>query len=296
VTGGLSPNLRGILFMVLATGTFVANDTLLKLATAGLPPFEIIFLRGLAASLWCLPLVIATGNLRRLPEGANGWVLLRNLGELGAVLCWIVALARLPLADITAINQTAPMLLLIGVALLFGERIGALRMVLIAVGFLGALLVAQPSGQGFSPYMLLGFGCAVGSAFRDIAGRKVPAGIPVMVVAYSTLVVVMLGAGLAHLLFEHWQTPEPRHWLLIAGSGLFLVGGQFFLFLSYRTGATGVVAPFLYMFAVWAVISGVVVFNTVPNALAVAGIVLIVGSGAAIALLDERRRRLGVVA
>ncbi len=296
MSAGLSPNIRGIIFMLLATGTFVTNDTLLKLATEGLPPFQILFLRGLAASIWCLPLVIATGNLGRLREAADRWVLVRNLGELGAVLCFIVALTRLPLADLTAINQTAPMLLLIGVALLFGERIGTLRMVLIAAGFLGALLVAQPSGQGFSPFMLLGFGCALGSACRDIAGRKVPAGIPVIVVAYSTLVVVMLGAGVMHLLFEDWVVPGLRETLLLVAAGLFLVGGQFFLFLSYRTGATGAVAPFLYMFAVWAVISGVVVFGTLPNPLAVAGIVLIVGSGASIALLDERRRRLAITA
>ncbi|HHY51509.1 MAG TPA: EamA/RhaT family transporter, partial [Alphaproteobacteria bacterium] len=79
--------------------------------------------------------------------------------------------------------------------------------------------------------------------------------------------------------------------LYLAGSGFFLVGGHFFLFLSYRTGETGIVAPFIYMFAVWAVISGVVVFGTLPNALALAGIALIVASGVVIAVIDERKRR-----
>ncbi len=55
-------------------------------------------------------------------------------------------------------------------------------------------------------------------------------------------------------------------------------------------------APFYYLFSVWAVISGVVVFQTLPNLLALCGIALILGSGVTIALLDERKRRLLVTA
>jgi len=56
------------------------------------------------------------------------------------------------------------------------------------------------------------------------------------------------------------------------------------------------VAPFYYCFTVWAVISGLVVFGQFPNALAVCGILLVVASGLTIVSLDERRRRLTVVA
>ena len=78
--------------------------------------------------------------------------------------------------------------------------------------------------------------------------------------------------------------------------GFFLTAGHFFIFLSFRTGATGAVAPFYYMFSVWAVLSGIVVFGTIPNPLAIAGIALILSSGVLIVLLDERRRRLTVTA
>ncbi len=59
--------------------------------------------------------------------------------------------------------------------------------------------------------------------------------------------------------------PEGRHLLLLLGAGLFLMIGHIAISAAYRTGDPGVVAPFYYMFAVWAVISGLVVFNTVPN-------------------------------
>ncbi|MEO6394371.1 MAG: DMT family transporter [Devosia sp.] len=292
----LSPNLRGIIFMMLATGTFVANDTLMKLVTEGLMPFQTLFLRGVSACLWLLPMVLLTGNGGKMIKGAQPLVLLRNLFELGAVMCFVVGLANLPIADITAINMTAPMLLLIGVAVIYGDRIGWLRMALIAAGFAGALLVAQPTMNGISPYALLGFGCALLTAGRDIVGRKVPQQIPALVVAYWTCITVMVGAGLGTLLFESWQPVTLEHVLLLAGAGFFLTFGHFFIFLAYRTGATGAVAPFFYMFAVWAVISGALVFRSLPNLPAIAGIALILVSGVVVALLDERRRRLTALA
>jgi drug/metabolite transporter (DMT)-like permease len=288
--------LRGIIYMVLAAGTFVTNDTFLKLATADLPPFQSLLMRGGFATLWCLPLMIATGNLRKVPMTLNFWVLVRNLSELVAVLCFILALKNVPLADITAINMTSPLLLLIGCSFFFAEKLGPYRFVLITLGFVGALLVAQPSGQDASPYLLLGFVCALAGAGRDLAGRMVAAHVPTIVVAYATILTVMTGSGIAHVLFEDWHMPTGEAWLYTAGAGLFLTFGQFFLFLSYRTGATGAVAPFLYTFAVWAVISGLVVFGSLPNPLALVGIVLIIASGVTIALHDDRRRRLGVTA
>ena len=146
-----SSNLRGIAFMVIATGVFSTNDVLMKLATTGLPPYEVLFLRGVMASLLMLPLILLTGNGRHLHRVVDKWVLIRNSFEFMAVLCFIVALANMPIADLSALGQISPMLLLLGVAVIYREQIGFARMVLITAGFAGALLVAQPGLTGFSP-------------------------------------------------------------------------------------------------------------------------------------------------
>lgn len=292
----LSPNARAIVLMLIATLAFVINDTFLKLVTDDLPAFQSLFLRGVTSTVWGVPLVLFTRNWARVRFVADGWVLTRNVLELGAVLCFIVALKNMPLADITALGQTAPMMMLAGAAILFREQIGPVRIVLICFGFLGALLVAQPTAEAASPYAILGFFLALGTAARDLAARKVPADIPGPVVALSAILVVMIGAGVAHLIVESWVTPTPTHWLYLLASGFFLTIGHLCIYLAYRHGATAVVAPFFYMFTVWAVISGLVVFGTLPNALALAGIGLILVSGVAIVLLDERKRRLRPVA
>ncbi|RWO81510.1 DMT family transporter [Mesorhizobium sp.] len=288
--------IRGPLFMILSTGSYVANDTMLKLATVGLPPYEVLFLRGTAATLWGIPLLVALGYARQIPLILDRRVLQRNLLELAAILCYVVALANMQIADSTALGQITPLLMLIGSSVLFGERIGGLRMALIGLGFIGAVMVAQPTMQGISVYALLALGNAAFAAARDLAGRRVAADVPGMIVAISAVVVVLVGSGVAHLMSERWVAPETHHLLLMAGAGLFLIFGHFFIFMAYRAGPTGVVAPFYYCFTVWAVISGLVVFQQLPNALAIGGILLVVTSGLTIVSLDERRRRLTVVA
>ncbi|WP_137934372.1 DMT family transporter [Mesorhizobium comanense] len=288
--------IRGPLFMIVSTGSYLVNDTMMKLATAGLPSYEVLFLRGAAATLWGFPLLFLLGYGKQIPLIFDRRVLRRNLLELAAILCYVVALANMQIADSTALGQITPLLMLVGSSILFGERIGGQRMALIGLGFIGALMVAQPTMQGISVYALLALGNAALSAARDLTGRRIPAEVPGMIVAISAVVVVLVGAGAAHLVSEHWIMPEAYHLLLMAGAGFFLIFGHFFIFMAYRVGPTSAVAPFYYCFTVWAVISGLLVFGQFPNTLAVCGILLVVGSGLTIVSLDQRRRRLGIVA
>ncbi|MBZ9683822.1 MULTISPECIES: DMT family transporter [unclassified Mesorhizobium] len=287
---------RGPLFMIVSTGSYLVNDTMMKLATSGLPSYEVLFLRGAAATLWGLPLLFALGYGKQIPLIFDRRVLRRNLLELAAILCYVVALANMQIADSTALGQITPLLMLVGSSILFGERIGGQRMALIGLGFIGALMVAQPTMQGISVYALLALGNATFAAARDLAGRKIAAEVPGMIVAISAVVVVLIGAGAAHLVSERWVAPEAHHLMLMAGAGFFLIFGHFFIFMAYRVGPTGAVAPFYYCFTVWAVISGLLVFGQFPNALAVCGILLVVASGLTIVSLDQRKRRLAVVA
>jgi drug/metabolite transporter (DMT)-like permease len=280
--------------MILATGSYVVNDTMMKLATAGLPPYEVLLLRGVAATLWSIPLLLLAGYGKQVPLMFEKRVLIRNLFETAAILAYVVALANMPIADSSALGQVTPLLVIVGASLFFRERIGAVRLGLIGLGFVGALMIAQPTLQGISIFALLALANAAFGAARDLTGQRVPAKVPGMIVAVSAVLVVLLGAGLAHLLLERWITPEPQHLLLMAGAGLFLIFGHFFIFMAYRVGPTGVVAPFFYCFTVWAVISGLLVFGELPNPLAIGGILLVVASGLVIVTLDQRKQRLVV--
>lgn len=288
--------IRGPLFMIVATGSYVVSDTFMKLATAGLPPYEVLFLRGLAALMLGVPLLFALGYRRQMPLLVDRKVLLRNLMELAAILAYVVALANMQIADVIALGQITPLLVLAGASIVFGERIGGSRAALIGVGFAGALMVAQPTMQGISVYALLGLTNAAFSAARDVIGRRVDPHVPGMIVAMSAVLVVLVGAGVLHVSLEDWIAPGPRNLMFLAGAGASLIFGHFFIFMAYRIGPTGMVAPFFYCFTVWAMVSGLAVFGEFPNLLATCGILLVIASGLAIVMLDSRKRRLTIVA
>jgi drug/metabolite transporter (DMT)-like permease len=253
-------------------------------------------MRGLAAVAWGLPLLLLLGYGRQLALMFDRRVLARNLSETAAILCYVVALANMPIADATALGQITPLLVILGGSVLLGERVGGLRMGLISLGFAGAVMVAQPTGAGVSFYALLALGNAVFCAVRVLVSRGVRSEVPGIVVALSAAVVVLIGATAAHLGFEAFVMSDGRDVLLLGGAGFFLIFGHFFIFMAYRVGSIQSVAPFYYSFTLWAVMSGVIVFGHLPNRLALAGILLVVASGLAVVHLDGRRRRLSPVA
>jgi drug/metabolite transporter (DMT)-like permease len=289
-------NLRGIGCMVLATATFVTNDCLMKLAVADLPPFEVVILRGLSATAWCLAMLFVMGLARDIPKALNPWVLARALCEGVALLCFMVLLARIPIGDLTAIMQITPLLVVGGGALLFGDRMGVWRIALVLLGFAGAVMVAQPGSATGSLAAPLGFLAAALAAARDILGRRVPRDVPGLVAAFAIVVMVLLLGVMAHLLFETTVRPSSLNVVCLIGAGLFVVFGQLFIFLAFRFGAASAVAPFSYLAAVFAVLFGGVVFGEFPNPWSLAGMALIVGSGLGIIFAGERERRGAAVA
>ncbi|HEY7763622.1 MAG TPA: DMT family transporter [Aestuariivirgaceae bacterium] len=281
-------SLRGIVSMITATASFVACDSCMKLVMADAQPMQVLFMRGVAACLWCLPLLFLLGYGTQLRGAVNMWVLLRALLETVAVGSYVIALARMPIADILAIFQTSPLLLIIGASIFWGERIGVVRYLLIGLGIAGAIMVAQPGTPAATPYAIFGFVTALASAARDLVARNIPREIPVLVATFTTLIVVMIAAGLATAVFETWVVPSPRHLQLMAVSGFFLIFGHMFVFLAFRLATAGTVAPFYYAFTVWGVLAGVIVFGSYPNFLATAGMALIVASGL-VNIVFERR-------
>ena len=283
-------DLGGVAAMLAGTASFVVCDSFMKVVTEDLPPFEVLFLRGVAASLACV-ILVALRREWRISAVFDCRTLLRATAETVSVLCYIIALARMPIADVIAILQTAPLILILGVALLLREKIGPTRLFLVVAGFAGALMVAQPGASGISSAALFAFASALLIAARDLFGRGVQARIPVTMIAFVTTVMVMVAAGAMSRGVETWIAPTGRDLAFLGAAGLFVTLGHAGLLLAYRLGHTAAIAPFFYSFALWAVLSGLIVWGALPNPLALAGIAVIAGSGVAIVLFDQRSGR-----
>ncbi len=291
--GATTDNIRGIVLMCVATAAFLVNDTIVKTITQSLPPFETLFLRGIAVMALVLGLLLVTGQMRYVPKLIDPVVLGRSGLEAASTLGYILGLANAPIADLNALSQIAPVLLTLVAVLFLGARIGRLEAFLIGLAFVGALLVAQPGMSGFSSFTLFGLWTACCSVARDLLSRKVDREIPGIVVALGACFAVMVGGAIMMLVFEQFVMPDPQLIVLMCAAAVFLTAAHLCIFLAFRYGDVTAVAPFTYSSTIWALISGYVVFRTLPNALGFAGITLILICGVGVVLLEGRRTRLG---
>jgi drug/metabolite transporter (DMT)-like permease len=234
--------------------------------------------RGVFASLLLLALMWGMGRLRDAMHVVEPRILLRAFLDFVATALFIAALFHLPLGDITAIQQAAPLAGALLAWVLLGERFGWRRMLAICVGFAGVLLIVRPGFAGFSAYMLLSIASMLGSAVRDVVTRRIATHVPSMAVALSNAVVVGVG-GLAISLFEGFRPLSLETTGAIAVGALFLVGGYFFFVLAIRAGDIASTAPFRYTNILWALVAGYLVFGDVPDLAAFVGMALIAAAG-----------------
>lgn len=271
-------NRRGVVAMCGAMACFVGNDTLVKYVSQSVPAAQLIFVRGVFATVLLLALAQAFGLTRQLAGVVDRRVLARALLDALGTVAYLVALFHLPLANTTAINMATPLFITLFAVLLFHERVGGARWLGVGVGFTGVLLVVQPAGHAFNAWTLL---CLAGSLFnasRDVVTRTIHRGIPSILITLATAIVVMLlAAGWGA--FLPWKPMGLSHYLLLAAASICLSVGYLLLTVSMRSGELSLVAPFRYTALLFAVVVGFMVWRDVPNPLAWTGIALIVGAG-----------------
>lgn len=288
-------NLRAILAMVMSMGMLVASDSCVKLALADAPLFQLMLIRGLVSIVIMLGLLLAMGQAGQLPRMFNRWLMARGLLESVANVSFTLALAYVAIADLTAIAQICPLLVLLGAWVFRGESLSPLRIVLILLGIAGALMVAQPGTGAVSLYASLAFLTAIAAAIRDLLTPRVPRDMPPLIATFTVIALLAATGGIGTLAFEDQVMPNARVMLLMALAAVLSVAGHLLLYIAYRTGEARTVAPFMYSLTIWAVLSGLILFGDIPNTLATAGMALVALAGLAIIWLDGRQRRADAV-
>jgi drug/metabolite transporter (DMT)-like permease len=271
-------NRRGIVAMITAMLLFVGNDTLMKLAREVYPTGQAIALRTIFAVITGLAMVFALREGRKLALALRPIVLLRGMIESAVALSFIWALGMLPLGNITAILMASPLIIVVLAVVLRIERIGWRRTLAVIVGFLGVLLVVRPAADGFSAAALVALFSAILVGWRDLLTRRIGPEVPSTVISLTTTVfvgVVALGYGL----FETWQPYWRMETAYVAVAAVLVSTGSYFIVSAFRNTDIGVVSGYRYSVVVFAVIVGYIVWGEVPDAIALAGIALIVGSG-----------------
>ena len=284
----LAANRRGIVAMSLAMAGFVANDALVKHVSESLPAAQLIFIRGVFASILLGTAAHALGATRQFSTVFQRTVLGRAVLDALATMTYLTSLFHLPIANAVAINMATPLFITLFAVLALGEKVGPGRWLAIATGFAGVLLVVQPSAAGFNAYALLCLGGTLLHAGRDLTTRFIPGDVPSILITVATAITVSLLSG-ALSLVQGWQPMTARHLSLLALASVFLSIGYYLIIVGMRHGDMSVVAPFRYSGLLFALAIGWAIWGETPNALAFAGIALLVGAGLFV-LHSERAR------
>lgn len=273
-----SANRRGIAAMLAAMALFTGNDTILKIATAQLPTGQIMTVRGAFAMAIVFGLIVARGEIRKLAHIGSPRVIGRAVLEAVIACLFILSLASLPIANITAILQATPLIMTLIAVLLGLERVGWRRWSAVAVGFAGVLLIVRPSIEGFNVYAAVGLLTALLVAVRDLVTRTIGGHIATTVVTFSTTATVtVLGLGLS--VAEDWQPLAWRELALLGAAAVFVSLGNMAIVQAFRVGDLSAVSPFRYSIVLTSLLAGLVVFGEWPDLVAGLGISLIVLSG-----------------
>jgi drug/metabolite transporter (DMT)-like permease len=134
---------------------------------------ELMFWRGLIGVGVLLTILIATsGRLSGLMSGQPKLHLGRSIVHFGAQFAWLHCLTLIPLAQLFALEFTAPLWVAVLAPLLLGERLTMVRLGAALLGFAGAMVVVQPGQAALSYGAVLALLSAVGFACNMIATKQ----------------------------------------------------------------------------------------------------------------------------
>ncbi|MDR9484788.1 MAG: DMT family transporter [Sediminimonas sp.] len=275
----LTDNTRGALMMMASMAAFTLNDAFMKLLAGEVPLYQILFLRGVLTAVATGLLAWRMGAIHLRVAGRDRWLVVLRMGaEIGAAYFFLNALFKMPLANVTAILQSLPLIVTLAAALFFAEPLGWRRMGAILIGLVGVLLIVRPGTEGFniySIYALIAVGCVT---VRDLATRRMSTAVPSMMVTFaSALAVTVFFGGLS--LFEDWAPLTPRAAGLITGAGVMVIGGYVMSVMVMRVGEVSFISPFRYTGMIWGLLLGWLVFGEWPVPLTLIGAAIVVGSG-----------------
>lgn len=272
-------NLRGAGLMTLSMMGFTCNDTIIKFVAQDLPLYQSITIRGLFVLVALVLLAQRTGGLRlRIPVPARRPMALRLVGEIGSTLLFLNALTRMEIADLTAVMQSLPLVVMLGAALFFGETLGWRRILAVLVGMLGVLIILRPGSGAFGIWSLVALGAMLLVAVRDLSTRQFGRDVSSNTIAFYGAVLVTL-TGLVLSLGQGWVMPSPTQLALLALGSVFLTVGYLCAVAAMRVGEIAAVSPFRYTSLLAAIVLGLLVFGDWPDLWTWIGSALVVGAG-----------------
>jgi S-adenosylmethionine uptake transporter len=275
-----SPNTLGAIFMMVSMFGFALNDASIKVVSAEMGLFQLLFLRGMMSTAIVAVLAARRGALRPKMVGRDPWILLaRNITEVGGSFCFLTALFAMPIANATAILQVMPLAVMVAAAVFLKEPLGWRRISAVLVGFSGMLLIVRPGAAAFDANALWAIASLGFFVARDLATRALSPGLDTSFVTLTTSVSITLMGAAGVAFISPWAPVEADSMMILAIAAVLVLVGYFYGVKAMRSGEIVMVSPFRYTILLWSMLAGAVLFGEVPDTPALIGAAIVVGAG-----------------
>lgn len=272
----MSPGTLGGIYLCLAMLAAAGIDIAAKLLTADFDTPQIVLLRTVLSLPLLLALCWQRKQLRALLSPRWGWQLYRGLLTAGANFGFFYGLAYLDLITAVLLAYIAPVLIVLAARPLLGELVGLRRWLGVLTGFVGVLLVVQPTGMNIHPGMLAVLFSALCWALLSITNRQLRDRVDAAVLTFYTAPISGL---LGFVLMDQWVAPTVGQWSLFLCMGVCGAIAHFLTALAYRHAQAAAIAPLEYTNLIWAALAGWLIWNAAPAPIVWAGGALILIGG-----------------
>jgi drug/metabolite transporter (DMT)-like permease len=282
--------LLGMVCILAATFCFSSANALIRGLSGSLPPVEVAFFRSLFGFLLHLPLLywFGLGSLqtKRFPLHAARGVL-----HVISMLLWFVALAVVPLAEAAALEFAAPILTTIIAIFFLGEAVRMRRIVALAIGIVGVVMVVQPGFAEVSWGQLIILLSVALWAGCQLIIRELGKTDSSFSQGFYTVAIFVPITAIAALPVWVWPTlPDLALTFLLAlmsSVGIWLYGEAF------RHAEMTAILPLEATKLLWGIILGLMFFSEVPDLLKMLGGCVIFAASSYITIREAQLARRG---
>ena len=277
---------HGLLLMTTAMLVAPAMDAIAKYVSATIPAAEVGAARFLFQFIYLVPVILMLKGPRYFWPRRVLLNIIRAVIMAIATALFFTAVKWMPIADAISIFFVEPLILTLISALFLHEHIGWRRITAVCTGFIGALLIIQPSYSIFGAISLLPLATAILFAVylaltQVISRTEAPLTMQVFtgLIGCIVLIAIMIPGTIMgiELLTPAW--PGPFEWLLLAAVGLIATTTHLMIIHAFKRAPASTLAPFQYLEIVGATALGYLVFGNFPDPLKWAGTFIIVASG-----------------
>ena len=280
---------RAVLLICAATLCFASLDAAIKYLSSRYPVPLLVWARWTIQALAIVAWLAPRRGLSFVRTARPGRNLVRGAVLIGSSICFVYALRDLPLANVTALNYSTPMMVVVLAVFVLGERLTPARIAFVLAGVIGMLLIVRPGTDVFRGASLLALLSAAFYATYQIMTRRMADEDSGVLLFYPALVgAVAMSFALLFSLEAIVAMPWTHVAMLVVGGMVGTLGHLLFI-LAFQRGAASALTPFTYVHLVWATLIGWIAFGTFPDGYALAGMAIIAGAGLLITLHERRR-------